>query len=146
MLNHATNHTQNRSTQFDQINENCALIQIFGFLRKEKWKAELWKTKRNFTQTELKILRKITLNFGLPKVSFRIENLVNRKVRLNSRTAKRSAELYEKWISQSLFFNEENLENQRFVLNIRTAKLTKKYCGMKIDFFEILRKKEKKEF
>ena len=91
-------------------------------------------------------MRKITLNFGLPKVSFRIENLVNRKVRLNSRTAKRSAELYEKWISQSLFFNEENLENQRFVLNIRTAKLTEKYCGMKIDFFEILRKKEKKEF
>ena len=77
----------------------------------------------------------------MPKVSFRIENLVNRKVRLNNRTAKRSAELYE-----SLFFNEENLENQRFVLNIRTAKLTEKYCGMKIDFFEILRKKEKKEF
>jgi len=43
------------------------------------------------------------------------------------------------------FLTRKILENQRFVLNIGTAKRTEKYCGIKIEFFEILRKKEQTE-
>ena len=88
-------------------------------------KISIVKNNSEFHLIKIKVLRKITRNIGLLKVSFRIENLANLKPFLNCKIAKLTAEFYENKISPTQVFNDKNVENQKFELNYKTEKLSK---------------------
>ena len=126
-----------------QINENRAKFQVFRFLRKEKWKAEFWKTTRNFTQSELNNIVEYDAEFQLAQSQFSHRKFSEPK---SSGWIAETQNLRLNFIKKRIFpgfvFNDKNLENQRFELNIGKVKRSKKKRNEIRNFFEILRKKE----